>query len=392
MPRVAARGPQAFNTRTGGHMPTLAEKYELLACIQCGRCTAGCPVSLRTPLNVRKLVYEGQIGPGPAGAHERPQAWSCTTCSTCTERCPKGVKPMELLIGLRGKSIERGKALPAVRDALESTFKHGNPWGRSRDKRAEWADELDVPIAGEGEAIPLLYYVGCTPAYDPRVQDVARALVRLLEAAGVTYSTFGTAESCCGNEVKRMGEEGLFELLVEGNRELFAGHDVGSIVTGSPHCMNTFLKEYGEPVGEVVHYSQLLARLLDEGRLEFKGSVEKKVTYHDPCFLGKHNSIFDEPRSVLERIPGVEFEELDRSRERALCCEGGGGRMWVEAEEERGERLADTRVKDAVDLGADVLVTACPFCLLTLEDAVKTSGCEGKIEILDIAELAALAL
>jgi Fe-S oxidoreductase len=373
-------------------MPSLADKYELLGCIQCGRCTAGCPVSLRTYLNVRKVVYDGLIGPAPKGAHERPEAWSCTTCATCTERCPKGVKPMELLIGLRGSSIERGKVSPTIRDALESTFKHGNPWGRGREKRTEWADELDVPVAGDGDAVPLLWYVGCTPAYDPRCQDVARALVRLYEAAGVGYSTLGAAESCCGNEVKRMGEEGLFELLVEGNREAFASHSIDAVVTSSPHCMNTLLNEYGGVADEVVHYSQYLAGLLDEGKLAFKGSVERKVTYHDPCFLGKHNAIFDEPRSVIERISGVEFEDLDRSRERALCCEGGGGRMWVEAEDERGERLADTRVKDAVELGADTLVTACPFCLLTLEDAVKTSGCEGKIEILDLAELAAMAL
>jgi len=156
--------------------------------------------------------------------------------------------------------------------------------------------------------------------------------------------------------------------------------------------MNTFKNEYGELPSEVTHYSQLLATLLKEGKLKFPGKVEKTVTFHDACFLGKHNGIYDEPREVLESIPGVDFVEMDRSRERALCCEGGGGRMWVEAVEERGERLAETRVKDAVALGADYLVTACPFCLLTLEDAVKTSGNEGKIEIIDLAELAAMAL
>jgi len=337
-------------------------------------------------------VYEGMTGPGPKDAQERPEAWNCTTCSNCTERCPKGVKPMELVIGLRSKAIEKGRVVATVRDALESTFKHGNPWGRVREKRMEWADEVAVPVAGDGESVPLLWFVGCTPAYDPRVQEVARAIHSLLVAAGLSYSTLGTAESCCGNEVKRMGEEGLFELLTEGNRELFSAHSVGRIVASSPHCMNTFANEYGDLGLEVVHYSQLLAELLDEGKLAFGGRAEKKVTYHDPCFLGKHNDIYDPPRSVLESIPGVEFVELDRSRERALCCEGGGGRMWIEAEEERGERLAETRVNDAVDLGAELLVTACPFCLLTLEDAVKTSGNEGKIEIVDLAELAASAL
>jgi Fe-S oxidoreductase len=332
------------------------------------------------------------LGTGPRDAKGRPEAWNCTTCSNCTVRCPKGVKPMELLIGLRSAAIEKGRIEPTIRDALESTLKHGNPWGRIRDKRTEWAEDLDVPVAGEGEAIPLLFFVGCTPAYEPRTQSVARALVALIEAAGEKYSTLGTAESCCGNEIWRMGEEGLFEMLVEGNREVFGAHEIGRMVTASPHCMNTFRNEYGDLPCEVLHYSELLSSLIQEKKLVLKGRVEKRVTYHDPCFLGKHNDIYDEPRRVLEGVPGLDFVELDRSRERALCCEGGGGRMWVEAVDERGERLAETRVRDAVELGADYLVTACPFCLLTLEDAVKTSGNEGKIEIIDLAVLAAMAL
>ncbi|HYW69317.1 MAG TPA: (Fe-S)-binding protein, partial [bacterium] len=283
---------------------SLSEKYELLGCIQCGRCTAGCPVSLRTHLNVRRVVYDGMLGTGPKDAKGRPEAWNCTTCSNCTERCPKGVKPMELVIGLRSAAIEKGRIEPTIRDALESTLKHGNPWGRIRDKRMEWAEELNVPVAGEGEAAPLLFYVGCTPAYEPRTQSIAQSLVALFEAAGVEYSTLGTAESCCGNEIKRMGEEGLFEMLVEGNREEFGGHAVGTIVTGSPHCMNTFKNEYGEMSSDTIHYSQFLAALIRDGKLTFPKKVEKKVTFHDACFLGKHNGIYDEPREVLSSIPG----------------------------------------------------------------------------------------
>jgi Fe-S oxidoreductase len=371
---------------------SLRERFELLGCIQCGRCTAGCPVSLRTYLNVRKVVYEGVTGSGPRDATGRPEAWNCTTCSNCTDRCPKGVKPMELLIGLRSAAIERGKAQPTVRDALESTLKHGNPWGRIRDKRMDWAEGLDVPVAGEGEKARLLFYVGCTSAYDPLAQAGSRALAAVLAAAGVKYATLGTAESCCGSEIRRMGEDGLFELLSEGNREMFRDRGVETIVTNSPHCMNTFRNEYGEHGITVLHYSQLLAGLLDDGSLKLGTSVDMKVTYHDPCFLGKHNHIYDEPRRVLRAIPGITFVEMDRSRERALCCEGGGGRMWVEPPKERGERLADLRVKDAVALGAARIVTACPFCLKTLDDAVKTSGNEGKIAPIDLAELVAMAL
>ena len=190
---------------------------------------------------------------------------------------------------------------------------------------------------------------------------------------------------------RRLGEDGLFELLVEGNRELLLAHDVGTIVASSPHCVNTFKNEYGERAFEVVHYSQHMATLLDEGRLTFKGRVEKRVTYHDPCFLGKHNGIYDEPRRVLDRIPGLDFVEMDRSRESALCCEGGGGRMWVEASDE-GQRLAEIRIRDAVEMGAEILATACPFCLLTLEDALKTTGNEEKLRVMDIAEILVEAL
>ncbi len=370
---------------------SFAERYELLGCIQCGRCTAGCPVHLKSPLNIRRLVYEATIGKVSDKIYERRELWDCTICSTCSIRCPRGLKPDDAIIGMRNILVEEGHIPPTIRDALEGVFKHGNPWGRGRDKRSEWAIGLGIKSVAQSDEVEILYFVGCAPSYDPRVQEVAKALVKSFRQAGVNFGILGNEETCCGNETRRMGEEGLFELLVEGNSNLFHKYGIKKIVTTSPHCYNTFKSEYPIEDIEVNHYTQYIADLIEKGRLTFSGEVKKVVTYQDPCFLGKQNNVFDEPRKILTSIPGIKLVELDRSRERSLCCEGGGGRMWVEASDS-GERLAEIRVRDAADIGAEVIATACPFCLLTLEDAVKTMGYEEKIQVLDIMELVSTAI
>ncbi|MGA9351481.1 MAG: (Fe-S)-binding protein [Anaerolineae bacterium] len=366
------------------------EQYDLLGCIQCGRCTGGCPLALRSPLNVRRIIYEFLIR-DQLDIKERPEIWDCTTCATCTLRCPKGLDPALMLIGMRRVLTEGGRIKPTVRDALESTFKLGNPWGRGKGKRSDWAQDLNVKNLAEGAKAEILYFVGCTPAYDDRVQAVARAMVKVFEKAGVDFGILGNEEVCCGSEMRRLGEEGLFEFLGEENLALFQQYGIKQMVTTSPHCYNSFKNEYEGLDVEVQHYTQLVAGLIERGKLTFSKEVNKVVTYHDPCFLGKQNQVYDEPRAILQSIPGLEFVDFDRSRERSLCCEGGGGRMWVEASSTR-ERLAETRVKDARALGAEVIATACPFCLLTLEDAVKTTGAEDSIQVLDIIELVAQAI
>jgi len=366
------------------------EQYDLLGCIQCGRCTGGCPLSLSSPLNIRRIIYEFLVR-DKLDVNQMPEIWDCTTCSTCTLRCPKGLDPAMILVGMRRVLTEGGRVKPTVRDALESTFKFGNPWGRGKAKRADWAQGLNVKNLSEGANAEILYFVGCTPSYDDRVQAVARAMVKVFEKAEVDFGILGNEEICCGSEMRRLGEEGLFEFLVEDSLEIFKQHGVKRMVTTSPHCYNTFKNEYEGLDFEVQHYTQFVADLIERGKLVFSEEVNKVVTYHDPCYLGKQNQIYDEPRVILQSIPGLKFVEFDRSRERSLCCEGGGGRMWVEASS-GGERLAETRVKDALALGAEVIATACPFCMLTLEDAVKTTGAEGSIEVLDIVELVAQAI
>lgn len=367
------------------------EKHDLFACLQCGKCTGGCPVSLRAPLNIRALMREVLMAGTPEAVLGSPGLWDCTTCATCTLRCPRGLKPSEVIVGLRGELIEGGNVPKTVIDALEGTFKHGNPWGRARQKRSEWKGDLAVKVIPEEGKADLLYYIGCESCYDPRLQRIPRILCRVLQEAGVDFGILGTKESCCGNEIRRMGEAGLFEELREENKKNFQATGAATIITTSPHCYNTIANEYDLDGVTVMHYTQLVAELIKEGKLSFKHEVKKKVVYHDPCFLGKQNNLYDPPREILRAIPGLELMEFERSRERSLCCEGGGGRMWVEGTGE-GERNSETRVKDAHAMGAEVIATACPFCVLTLEDGAKTTGLEEKIVIREVLELIAEAM
>lgn len=363
----------------------LLQKYDLYGCFQCGKCTGGCPVSLKSPLNIRKLMIEVVLRENLGHVLQGEGLWDCTTCKTCTLRCPRGLEPMDLLIGLRTLLVEDGHIPKTVIDALESAYKYGNPWNTPKNKRSEWAEELGLKALTHGDRAENLYFVCCTAAYDTRVQNVARSLVQCFRQIGYDFATLGNEETCCGSEIRRMGEEGLFEILMKQNRETFNKYEIGSIVTTSPHCYNSIKNDYAQGSFVVHHYTQILAEAI-QGKDPFSGQLNKVITYHDPCFLGKQNGIFDEPREILKSIPGVTFIDFDRSRERSLCCEGGGGRMWAEGSDQ-GPRLAETRIKDAVEMGAEILATACPFCLLTLEDAAKTTGNEDRLRVMDISEI-----
>lgn len=364
----------------------LAQKHKLLECIQCGTCTGSCPVARKTNLNIRKYMREVATF-GQLTQHSQNEVWSCTTCSTCGVRCPKELNPYEFLIDIRSLAVEEGTIAPTIRDALESIFKNGNPWGRVRNKRSEWSQGINIkPMSQETE---ILLYVGCTSAYDPRVQIVPKSMALLLEHAGVSFGVMGDEESCCGSEVYGMGEKGLFEFLVEENMKSFSKFGVKKVVTTCPHGYHVFKNRYNQTAFETLHHTQFLAQLVSAGKLRLSKTAERRVVYHDPCFLGKQNGIYEEPRKAIECVPGVKLLEFDRNRARSVCCEGGGGRMWIDIP---GERLAETRVKDAAEIGADTLAVACPYCLLTFEDAVKTTGLEGKLQIMDVAELLSLAV
>jgi len=361
-------------------------------CIQCGTCSASCPPATRAALRTRQMIRRVQLGLREEALSDS-SLWLCTTCSTCVRRCPRDVNPLETLIGMRSLLVEDGQVPPTIRDTLEGVNRYGNPWGISRDKRSEWVKDLRIKYVSEGKKAELLYFVGCTPSYDPRAQEVARALAMNLNALGIDFSILGNKENCCGNEIYSLGEKGLFNVLVEENLKLLDQYGVNEIITTSPHCFNAFKNRYGRKDLAVQHYTQCFADLIDKGKLKFSKKVEKVVTFQDPCFLGKHNNIYDEPRKIIENIPGVKFLELPMSRGRSLCCEGGGGRMWVDIGiNVPVERATEHRVREAVNIGAEILAVACPFCLLTFDDAIKTTGNEGLIQVMDINELVAKAL
>ncbi len=364
---------------------SFTEKFDLLGCIQCGKCTGGCPVTVRTNLNPRRFVYDAYNEDLLDELAHLVEVWDCTGCHTCAVRCPKGLKPVEVLFGLRNLLVESGKVQPTVRDALESTYLEGNPWNKAKALRYDWMDGLDVKLADPDQEVENLFFVCCTIAYDPRVQATAKNMVKLLNKAGVDYAFLGEEESCCGSEIIALGEEELFWEMAEETVEKYNEFSAGRIVTLSPHCL-TALKKMEGLKHEVIHYTQLLAELIEKEQLSFSGELKERIVYHDPCFLGKQSLIFDEPRMILKNIPGAELVEFERCRERSLCCEGGGGKMWVESESKE-ERLAETRIKNAKELGAQVVAVACPFCVLTLDDAVKALGLEEEMRVAEIMEL-----
>lgn len=359
------------------------------ACVQCGRCSGGCPVSIKSNLNPRRLVNLALNDALPAGADETGM-WECTTCSTCNLRCPKLVQPADLIVRLRSRVIESGRMTTSIQTALESTYLQGNPWTRARERRCDWAEGLDLRRLAPDDTADVLLFVCCTNCYDPRCQEQVKALVRILEAAEVDFGILGDEETCCCSEQLRLGEAGMFSEIARTNVEMLNSRRVKRIVTVSPHCFNSLNHDYTGLRHPAIHYTQLLDGLLQSGRLRLRSQSQQTITYHDPCYLGKQNQVYDEPRRLLSALAGDRFVELDRSREVSVCCEGGGGRMWTESAS--SGRLAETRVRDAIDLAAAVIATACPFCILTLEDAVKTTGSEGRIIVRDIAELLAEAI
>ncbi|MDH4221113.1 MAG: (Fe-S)-binding protein, partial [Candidatus Bathyarchaeota archaeon] len=295
------------------------EKINL--CLQCGTCSASCPLGRLTPFRIRQLIRRAQLGFREKVLSNK-DLWLCTTCYMCAHRCPRDANPMEILIGLRSLVVEEGMVPRTLGDALEGVYNYGNPWGMSRSKRSDWAQDLKVKYVSQGEKVDLLYFVCCAASYDSRAQEVARAMVKNLNATGIDFSILGNRENCCGNEVYSLGERGLFEELVDKNLGLFDQFGINNIVTTSPHCYNAFKNRYGRKDLRVQHYAQYFANLIDEGKVKFSGRIGKVVTYHDPCFLGRHNNIYEEPRKVIESIPGVRFVELNMSRGRSVCCEG----------------------------------------------------------------------
>lgn len=339
-------------------------------CMQCGMCSGSCPESSITPFNIRKLVRKSLL----QREIEESLPWYCTSCGECTLRCPRDVKPSEMIIELRASLVEEGQIPTTIQKALENTYVQKNPWGRPKPKRGAWTAELDfkVPHVKETQSKRLLFTC-CIQAYDPRCMVIPLNVARIFNKAGFEFGILGAEESCCGNEIRRMGEAGLFEELQGQNAATFEKYGVKEIIALSPHCMNTLKNEYGDLGIKISHYTEPLAEMIEKGTVAPKTAYAKKVIYHDPCFLGKQNKVFDAPRNILKSIEGLQLLEFSWARENSLCCEGGGGRMFFEAEHPY-TRNSERRVLEAVEKGAEVLATSCPFCVMTLEDPATEKG------------------
>ncbi len=384
------------------------------ACIMCNRCQDACPAHASgTPLSpaaleINKRYYANEhsstlaTGNGSSPklldfAITEDAVWSCTSCYACVEVCPVGNEPMMDLIEMRRSLVFEGKMADEVAEVLRNLDEKGNSFGDSARKRARWTKALDFKIPdARKQPVEYLWFVGDFASFDPQSQEVSRAVAGLLHEAGIDFGILYEGERSAGNDIRRVGEEGLFDALAEQNAALLAECEFDKIFTTDPHTFNALKNEYGPYAGagqyQVVHYSTLLVELLETARLPVKAPLTGRATYHDPCYLGRYNRGFDAPRDVI-RASGVELVEMPRNRENSFCCGAGGGRIWMKDHEDVRERPSENRIREALALGEiDYFVVSCPKDLTMYRDAVKTSGNEGKIEVVDIVDLLSRAM
>ena len=361
----------------------------LKLCYQCGLCTGICPWNLVRNFIVRRIMHEAQLGATDFGSED---VWTCVTCRACVQRCPRGVEIIDVMRAVRRAVASLGVGV--VPDALRISAKNiaglGNPLGKEPQERDDWAKDLGVKnFTPDTE---LLYFPCCIPSYDPDVKTVSRSTAAVLNKLGIDFGLIGSEAKCCGEAIRKAGQEETFQSLAQNNISLFSSNGVKNVVVSSPHCYHTFKNEYPELGSEfqAIHITQYLASLIDQGKLKFSKEINKKVIYSDPCYLGRHNDIYDEPRKVLQSIPGVELIEFPDSGENAMCCGGGGGRIWMDTP--KGERFSDIRMEQAVEQGADIIALACPYCFLNYRDSMLSMNKADVIQVKDVCELVAEAM
>ncbi len=380
---------------------------DFYSCADCGRCSDQCPANaVGRPLSPRFISIKCReysfshyplrddfkaSEPLIGTTLEEDEIWSCTTCGACEEECPLLIEYIDKIVDLRRGMVDDGMVPQSLQKPLNALGKRGNPYGKMEKKRAEWTKALakeegiDVKILGEDTA-EVLYFVDSITSYDDSLQEIGKSTARVLTGAKVDFGILGPAEKDSGHEVRRFGEEMLFVDLKEQNTEAIVESGAEKIVTADPHAMNALIKDYnGLPPTE--HISQLMAREIKSGSIRLKPAEDKDAVYvyHDPCYLGRHNEIYDAPREVIDAIPGIKRIEMKKSRDRSFCCGGGGLMLFYEPIEEK--RMGQLRVEMAHEAGATVIITACPFCMVNIEDAIKTSGLEGKMEVVDLVGL-----
>ncbi|MBI4491231.1 MAG: (Fe-S)-binding protein [Chloroflexi bacterium] len=378
-------------------------------CTECGRCQAACPASISgKPLSPKKLILdlkEHLLEEGPARLHGDGEAhpgkqmvgevitdevlWDCTTCRACMHECPVFIEHVPKIVDMRRHLVmAESRFEPEVQRLFDNLEASGNPWRLPRMVRGDWAKGLGIPTMAESPEIEYLYWVGCAGSHDERNMKVARAFARLMQQAGVKFAILATEETCTGDPARRAGHEYLFQTLAQQNVETLNRYGVKKVVTACPHCFNSLKNEYPQLGGtyEVIHHSQFLRELVEAGKLAPSKALEGAVAYHDPCYLGRYNEVYDQPRGVLEGIPGLELREVPGChRDRAMCCGGGGARVFME--EQRGRRINHLRIEQAMAAQPRTIATACPFCIIMLEDGARAKGVYDDVPVADIAEL-----
>jgi Fe-S oxidoreductase len=426
---------------------TWKDLLDLYACAVCGRCHANCPAHLSgKTLSPREVIHnlkEHLLEAGPellaselaakaaassksrgespvetqtetqvespvetqpktqpkemiGGVVTEEEIWACTTCGACQEVCPVNIEHIRKIIDLRRNLVMAQSKMPeSAQLMLRNMQSRGHPWAgiQSMRLRGDWTTDQELRILAEGDNADTLFWVGCTGALVERNVQATLSMTRVLKAAGVDFAVLGDAETCCGDPARRAGYEFQFQIMAEQNIEIFKSHNIKEIVTSCPHCYNTIKHEYPKYGGEfkVVHYTQLIADLISQGKLKLTNELNSKLTYHDPCYLGRYNSVYQEPRRVLQAIPKTKLAEMERSRDTGFCCGGGGGLMWIE-EQPGTTKINQMRLEDALKTGADTVVTACPYCLQMFEDSIEHKGVKDSLKARDLVELVEAAM
>jgi len=395
-------GVKEFEDFTWKHM------LDFYSCADCGRCSDNCPANaVGRPLSPRfisikcrnysfdKFPLLGAMTdnqPLIGNVLEEDEIWSCTTCGACEEECPLTIEYIDKIVDLRRGMVDEGLVPQSLQKPLRALEKRGNPYGKMEKKRADWTKELpegtNIKILNKKEPAETLYFVDSITSYDERIQEIGKASARILSAAKIDYGILGPAEKDSGHEVRRFGEEMLFLELRDQNTDAILNSGISRIVTADPHAFNSLKNDYDE-IPPVEHISQVILRSINSGKIKLKNIPEYDgtvFTFHDPCYLGRHNGIYDSPRNIIDAIPSAKRVEMKTNcRDRSFCCGGGGLMLFYEPIEEK--RMGQLRVEMANNAGANMIVTACPFCMVNIEDAIKTSGLEGKMEVIDLTEL-----
>ena len=435
-PKGALKTIDLENTETFGAAKiqdfTWKDLLDLDSCTRCGRCQDSCPAHLSgKPLSPKKVIQDLKAvltkeGPsllkvkaavatadkpgegGNPGGGDKPGEterkmigdvitedviWACTTCRACHEQCPVFIEPINKIIEMRRNLVLEQTQFPeTAMGALRSMEQRGHPWRGTMATRTDWADGLGIKPLSENKEVDILYWVGCTGALEERNMKVATAVGKVLKAAGVNFGILGNEETCCGEPARRIGNEYLFQTLAQQNVETLNNYGVKKIVTSCPHCYNTLKNEYPQFKGnfEVVHHTEFIADLIKQGKLKIARKLDKKATYHDSCYLGRYNDIYQAPREILRSVSETSPLEMQRHMTKGFCCGGGGGRMFME--EQIGRRINQMRTEEALKTSAEVLASACPYCLQMFEDAIKALEAEGQIKAMDLAEIMAASL